>query len=207
MAIENIKKDQLDFKPISGEADILNFEEMCYETYLLDSYGYSQRAYLMNKDGFSLLAMEFTGKEALNRKLKYISMFNGLEQRLNSSEKFMAIALQEMLLNKQKRGYKDQDAIFHSDQGIIYSSLAFNDAHKDYNIVRSMSRIATPTDNPIIESKNGWIKKEMYIDFNQEDYENVYDYINAIIYDYNNFRPAYALKYKTPIQFRTELGF
>jgi len=65
------------------------------------------------------------------------------------------IALQEMLLNKQKRGYKDQDTIFHSDQGIIYSSLAFNDAHKDYNIVRSMSRIATPTDNPIIESKNG----------------------------------------------------
>jgi len=47
----------------------------------------------------------------------------------------------------------------------------------------------------------------MYIDFNQEDYENVYDYINAIIYDHNNFRSAYALKYKTPIQFRTELGF
>ena len=36
-----------------------------------------------------------------------------------------------------------------------------------------MSRIATPTDNPIIESKNGWLKKEMYIDFNQEDYDKL----------------------------------
>lgn len=54
---------------------------------------------------------------------------------------------------------------------------------------------------------NGWLKKEMYIDFNQDDYDNVEDYINAIIEDNNNFRPAYALKYKTPIQYRTELGF
>lgn len=53
-----------------------------------------------------------------------------------------------------------------------------------------MSRIATPTDNPIIESKNGWLKKEMYIDFNQDDYENVEDYINAIINDHNNYRPS-----------------
>ena len=44
-----------------------------------------------------------------------------------------------------------------------------------------MSRMGTPTDNPIIESKNGWLKKEMYIDFNQDDYDTVEDYIDAII--------------------------
>ena len=116
-------------------------------------------------------------------------------------------ALEDMLNNKIKRGYKSQDTIFHSDQGIIYSSVAFNNAHKDYNIIRSMSRIGTPTDNPIIESKNGWLKKEMYIDFNQDDYETVEDYINAIIYDHNYLRPSYALNYKTPIEYRTQLGF
>ena len=68
-------------------------------------------------------------------------------------------ALNDMLNNKIKRGYKSQEAIFHSDQGTIYSSVAFNNAHKNYNIKRSMSRIGTPTDNPIIESKNGWLKK------------------------------------------------
>ena len=116
-------------------------------------------------------------------------------------------ALQDMLNDKIKRGYKSQETIFHSDQGTIYSSVAFNNAHKDYNIIRSMSRIGTPTDNPIIESKNGWLKKEMYIDFNQDDYETVEDYINDIIYDHNYLRPSYALNYKTPIEYRTQLGF
>lgn len=116
-------------------------------------------------------------------------------------------AFEDMIKEKTKRGYMSQDTIFHSDQGTIYSSIAFNNANKEYNIIRSMSRIGTPTDNPVIESKNGWLKKEMYIDFNQDDYDNVEDYINAIIEDNNNFRPAYALKYKTPIQYRTELGF
>lgn len=116
-------------------------------------------------------------------------------------------ALQDMLNDKIKRGYKSQETIFHSDQGTIYSSVAFNNAHKDYNITRSMSRIGTPTDNPIIESKNGWLKKEMYIDFNQDDYDTVEDYINAIIYDHNYLRPSYALNYKTPIEYRTQLGF
>ncbi len=116
-------------------------------------------------------------------------------------------ALQDMLNNKIKRGYKSQETIFHSDQGTIYSSVAFNNAHKDYNIIRSMSRIGTPTDNPIIESKNGWLKKKIYIDFNQDDYETVEDYVNAIIYDHNYLRPSYALNYKTPIEYRTQLGF
>ena len=45
-----------------------------------------------------------------------------------------------------------------------------------------MSLTGTPTDNPVIESKNGWLKKEMYIDF-----------------DINN--------YKTLIEYKTQLGF
>lgn len=47
-------------------------------------------------------------------------------------------ALQDMLNNKIKGGYKNQETIFHSDQGAIYSSLAFNNAHKDYSIIRSI---------------------------------------------------------------------
>lgn len=38
--------------------------------------------YLMNRDGFSLLAMGFTGKEALEWKLKYIAAFNAMEKKL-----------------------------------------------------------------------------------------------------------------------------
>jgi transposase InsO family protein len=116
-------------------------------------------------------------------------------------------ALNTMIETKIKRGYKNLDTIFHSDQGSIYSSAAFFNAHKDYTIIRSMSRAGTPTDNPIIESINGWLKKEIFIDFDVNSYNNVKDFINDVIYYFNNKRPAYALNYKTPIQYRTELGF
>ena len=33
------------------------------------------------------------------------------------------------------------------------------------------------------------------------------EYIDAIIYDHNYLRPSYALNYKTPIEYRTQLGF
>lgn len=40
--------------------------------------------YLMNRDGFSLLVMGFTGKKALEWKLKYIEAFNRMEEKLKS---------------------------------------------------------------------------------------------------------------------------
>lgn len=38
--------------------------------------------YLMNRDGFSILVMGFTGKEALEWKIKYINAFNEMEKQL-----------------------------------------------------------------------------------------------------------------------------
>jgi Rha family phage regulatory protein len=43
--------------------------------------------YLMNRDGFSLLAMGFTGKEAVQWKLKYIEAFNEMEKKLAAQHK------------------------------------------------------------------------------------------------------------------------
>lgn len=62
--------------------DVPNFGEMFFETETPDSYGRPQRTYLMNRDGFSLLVMGFTGKAALEWKLKYIAAFNAMEKQL-----------------------------------------------------------------------------------------------------------------------------
>ena len=43
--------------------------------------------YLMNRDGFALLAMGFTGKEAVTWKLKYIEAFNQMEKQLAAQRK------------------------------------------------------------------------------------------------------------------------
>ncbi|WP_243254341.1 Rha family transcriptional regulator [Dorea longicatena] len=42
--------------------------------------GQFHRMYFMNRDGFSLLVMGFTGKKALEWKLKYIKVFNQMEK-------------------------------------------------------------------------------------------------------------------------------
>ena len=42
--------------------------------------------YLMNRDGFSLLVMGFTGKKALEWKLKYITAFNQMEKILTEKQ-------------------------------------------------------------------------------------------------------------------------
>lgn len=49
-----------------------------------DNRGKQYPMYLMNRDGFSLLVMGFTGKSALEWKIKYIEAFNKMEQQLRS---------------------------------------------------------------------------------------------------------------------------
>ena len=70
----------------SLKKDVLNFEQMFFETETPDSYGRPQRTYLMNRDGFSLLVMGFTGKAALEWKLKYIQAFNEMEKKLRTPQ-------------------------------------------------------------------------------------------------------------------------
>ena len=112
-----------------------------------------------------------------------------------------------MLETKIKRGYKALEMILHTDQGTVYSSMSYNHILNSYTITRSMSRVGTPTDNPIIESINGWLKKEMYIDFDINNYTTVYEFIEDVVKDNNYYRPSYALNYKTPIEYRSQLGF
>ena len=46
--------------------------------------------YFMNRDGFSLLAMGFTGKKALEWKIRYIQAFNEMERKLKEQENLVA---------------------------------------------------------------------------------------------------------------------
>lgn len=108
---------------------------------------------------------------------------------------------------KQIKKESTEPTVLHTDQGSVYSSLSYNELIKDYNIKRSMSRAGTPTDNPVNESLNGWIKEELFIDFGLSKTDDVPSLIDKYVFYYNNERPAYSIKYKTPVQFKTELGF
>lgn len=60
-------------------------KSMFYET-TYENRGKQYPMYLMNRDGFSLLVMGFTGKAALEWKLKYIQAFNEMEKKLSTPQ-------------------------------------------------------------------------------------------------------------------------
>jgi 2,4-dienoyl-CoA reductase-like NADH-dependent reductase (Old Yellow Enzyme family) len=48
---------------------------------------------------------------------------------------------------------------------------------------------------------------QLRIDLDINNYNTVQEFIDDIVWDNNNFRPSYALNYKTPIDYKTQLGF
>lgn len=101
---------------------------------------------------------------------------------------------------KLLRGCKEP-TILHTDQGSVYASIAYNELIKDSNIQRSMSRAGKPTDNPVNESLNGWIKEELFIDFHLEQCRSRDEFREIIaryVAYYNKQRPCYAIGYDTP---------
>ena len=98
-----------------------------------------------------------------------------------------------------------EPVVLHTDQGSVYASMAYNELIKDTVIVRSMSRAGKPTDNPVNESINGWMKEELYMDFKIDECrcrEEFMEVLEKYVDFYNKHRPCYALGYDTPVNYR-----
>ena len=124
-----------------------------------------------------------------------------------STEPYYHCLEQLKLLAGKKNEEQTPQVVLHTDQGSVYSSQAFRQAHEHYNILRSMSKVGTPTDNAIIEAINGWIKEELFLDFGLATAQDVPKLLDEYVHYYNHERPAAALGYKSPVQYKTELGF
>ena len=166
------------------------FEKVCSDTTMLThngvKYDWNYHVDVYNN--------EIVGSDVANFK-----HCNGVMNHLRSLKDFLRI--------KEARGYSDKHTILHSDQGIVYASKKFEKTHKDYPITRSMSRAATPTDNPVIESLNGWIKAELKHNLKMHDFTDINTAIELYINYFNNNRPAWKLDYMTPVEYRTINGF
>lgn len=93
------------------QKDVQGLEHMFLEDETTDSYGRTQKQFLMNRDGFTILTMGFTGQKAVEFKIKYIKAFNQMEEELknNGLNKFANLPLDEqmlMVMNSQKERMK-----------------------------------------------------------------------------------------------------
>lgn len=101
---EDFEKEHYDvIKSINKlKEDVGSFSEMFVEDYEPDSYGRQRKIYFMNRDGFSLLAMGFNGKKALDFKVKYIKAFNKMEQVNNQPPSNTKLLLRASLEHEEK---------------------------------------------------------------------------------------------------------
>lgn len=78
-----------------------------------DSNGVKYKEYLLTRDGFTLLAMGFTGNKALEWKLKYIEAFNKMEKALKEVYHISETALVNNFMNSvEEKLFKSIDERF-----------------------------------------------------------------------------------------------
>lgn len=80
----DFKKEHFNIlRDIEGLLKNEDTQKMFYKTtYIHEQNKQEYPMYLMNRDGFTLLVMGFTGKKAMQFKLKYIEAFNKMEQQI-----------------------------------------------------------------------------------------------------------------------------
>jgi Rha family phage regulatory protein len=83
--------------------------------------------YLMNRDGFSLLAMGFTGRKALQWKLKYIEAFNAMEKALTErkNEEYINARKNGILTRKSETDMLKKLVEYAESQGSTHANMLY----------------------------------------------------------------------------------
>lgn len=83
---------------------------MYFETYYQAGTGKIYPAFFMNRDGFTLLAMGFTGHKAMQWKLKYIAAFNEMEKQLQGDFQLPQTFAQALMLAAKQQEQLEMQA-------------------------------------------------------------------------------------------------
>ena len=150
-AVDNLKED------------VRNFAQMFFESTEPDSYGREQRAYLMNRDGFTLLAMGFTGKAALEWKLKYIAAFNEMEKKLTEQPQLTRSQLlaTALIAAHEELEEKDKQIAELTPKGIFADAVS---ASKKSILVGEMAKLLSQNGINIGQNRLfAWLRENGYL--------------------------------------------
>lgn len=157
---DNVQRDIRNLIKENPEWGALNFEET---PYLDQQNGQTYQMYEMTRDGYSMLVMGFTGKKAMEWKIKFLEAFNAMEEKLRanstpaslSGPQLMAAALIEAdsTIKRQTLEIEGmrEDVEAHTRLVKAEGSLAITEAAKNLAM--------RPKDLFQWLSENGWIYK------------------------------------------------
>lgn len=119
--------------------------------YIHPQNGQEYPMYIMNRDGFTLLAMGFTGERALQFKLEYINAFNKMEETIKNGgfnvpksfrEALLLAAEQQEVIENQQKQIEEKNAKIESDKPKVLFSEAV-EASKKSILIRELAKIIT----------------------------------------------------------------
>ena len=119
---KNVLRD-IESMECSDEFNRLNFELISY----VDSMNRKQKAYIMTRDGFTILVMGFTGKLAMKFKEAYIKQFNAMEAALlgKKVEREKGIAVRQSLTKALQQS--TEDARMHGHAYSTYTNCIYKE--------------------------------------------------------------------------------
>ena len=135
----------------------------------------------------------------------YLDLYNNeiLDYELSDTfDNFLVMKPAKRILEKAKS--TETQILFHSDQGVQYSSAGYCNLLKSYNVIQSMSRAGTPKDNAVIESFFGRFKDVLRSHFQYWKCDDLQKVIDETVYYFNYIKPIRKLKRKPPVQYRIE---
>lgn len=117
-------------------------------TYTHEQNKQEYRMFFMNRDGFTLLAMGFTGKESLLFKLKYIEAFNQMERQHISQPKTQLEVLQAtvgQMVEQEQRLVNAELRLetIEKEQENVNEILSLNPVEWRKKVTSILNRIAT----------------------------------------------------------------
>lgn len=118
-AIENLEEGL----PKNGDTPKLFFKTW----YKHPQNGEHYAKYLMNRDGYSLLVMGFTGKKALEWKLKYIEAFNAMEKVITEKQTSVWIETRQQgkLIRKEETNIIQKLVEYAKAQGSGHADMLY----------------------------------------------------------------------------------
>jgi len=121
-------------RKILDDGIVKNDETPMFEetTYVNEQNRQTYPMFLMNRDGFSLLVMGFTGKKAMQFKLDYIKAFNNMEAEIKSAIKpktqleILQISINQLVEQEHRLSNVERDVADEGTNPIIRDVVVVN---------------------------------------------------------------------------------
>jgi anti-repressor protein len=146
-----------------------------YETRYTDSRGQQQPMFVMNRDGFSLLAMSLTGEKALQFKVAFIEQFDKMEETIKNvtqahpaipatfAEALRLAATQQEQIEEQQRLLEAKDKQIEESAPRVLFSQAVETAETSI-LIGELAKILCQNGNAIGEKRLfQWMRENEYL--------------------------------------------